>query len=333
MAATEKVVTLFGLRGLAEGSYAGSTFPLTSPDPILMTEPVEAEISYAHGGERGQQPGAGGQLQRTAKSGRAVAFPYSVEGRGSGAAYSSSTPVTPQDVHLGFLISGHAATHVDTPGSETVTYAPESSGFDSGAFEGFAREEEIRVEGAYATMSFEAEAGGHGIFTFEVQGLLDALPSDAVLPSLSYQNPSTQPPKIENIALDINGVTGWVVRSISFEQNRALHARADANATATSVAHAGFTPGRVEPSLTIVVEARALATFNAYSLAEASTKMSALTLQIGATQYNKYKLTAAQAQLVNVTPDSDGDTALWELEFMLAASTPVANDWYSWLFD
>ena len=58
MAVTEKVVTLFGLRGLVEGTYAGSTFPLTTPNPILMMEPAEAEIAYIHGGERGLQPGA-----------------------------------------------------------------------------------------------------------------------------------------------------------------------------------------------------------------------------------------------------------------------------------
>ena len=332
MAATEKVITIFGLRGLAEAGYAASTFPLTTPDPILMTEPSEAEISYIHGGERGQQPGAAGQLIRTQRSGRTVAFSYIVEGRGAGIAYATGT-VTPQDVHTGFLMSGHAVTHVDTPASETVTYDPESTSFDSGAFEGFGRGEQINILGAYSQMSFEAEAGGHGVFTFEAQALLDSLPSDIALPALSYQGPTVQPPKIEAITLDINGVTGWVVRSIAFAQNRTISPRSDAGATGASIAHAGFTAGRAEPTLTLVVEARALATFSAYTLAEAQTQMSALTFTIGSVQYNKYTFSAAQAQLINATPDADGDTALWELEFFLPASTPVANDWYSWLFD
>src|SRR5690606_14611283 len=121
-----------------EASYAagGSVAPAT--DGILLAEPAEMAIDYVHDGARGRANGTTGTLKRAGPSGRFGDVTFSIEGRGRGSAYGASAL---PEVNALLRASGHSATVVATPGSETVTYAPVSdkANFASAVLGGYAR--------------------------------------------------------------------------------------------------------------------------------------------------------------------------------------------------
>lgn len=328
--ASEKQVTLFGLLGDVEPSYGTGTPGTLSPatDGILLMEPAILTPDYIDDGERGLQPGAAGQMIRSFKSGLFSEFTPRVAMRGAGVAYSAS--VVPPDLHTFLLISGHQGTVDTTPASEKWTYVPESgpTGFDSGFFRGYSRGQAYDMLGGYGSMMFHAEDVSAMFFEPTVTGFM-TLPTDVALPAITYVNAALKPPKFINVALNLNGVSsGWKVRSFSFTQNRELSPRADGS----GAGHSGYTPGRRTPTIELVVEARALSTFNLFSLADQSTTM-LLTFTCGSAQYNRMTFTANNFQITEAEDDEDGATALWSITGICAASTPIANDDYEIVFD
>lgn len=328
--ASEKQVTLFGLLSGIEGGGYGTGNPSAlapATDGVLLMEPAIMTPDYIDDGERGLQPGAAGQMIRSAKSGRFAEFTPRIAMRGRGLAYSSIN--VPPDLHEIIQICGHQATNDTTPSNEKWTYAPESgpTGFSSGEFRGYSRGQAYDMLGAYGSLQFNFSDVSAMFFEPTIMGFLN-LPTDVALPSITYVNATLQPPKMINVALSLNAVTGWKLRSFSFNQNRELSPRADSSGTG----HSGFTPGRREPTVEMVVEARALATFNPFSLANSSTTM-ALSFTGGTVQYNRMKFDAAAFQITEVEDDEDGATALWRMTGVCAASTPIAEDDYTLTFD
>lgn len=410
--AAEKLVTLFGLLGKLEGSYDGGGSLSNATDGLLMMEPVVMGLEYVHSGERGQQPGAGGVIERAAKSGLFGEFAPRFEGRGSGVEYTAA--VYPPDLHVMMLIAGHAGASTLKAGGVLAawTYTPESgpTGFDSGVFEGYSRGQMYPIQACYAGLNITGEAGGFAIFEFPAFGKV-TIPTDVSLPVITYQDLSARPPKLTNLNLKIGGVnSGWKLRSFAFNMNRAIDPRPDASGDG----HAGYSPGRREATLELVVEARAVATFDPFTQRDTSASL-AVSLEVGAplpsaatatgtatsangagtlltdtagdfivdgvavgdviqnisdgsrgvvtartattithtalaggTQndwdigetysvwtpdYNRFTLAADQYQITNVAEGEDGATALWTLSGICAASTPIANDDYSLVFN
>lgn len=314
----DKLVTLYGLTGKTEASYkAGGALALT--DGILLAEPANMTIDFVHDGARAPNPGNSGQARRAKPSGASGAFAAKIEAAGAGATYSAS--VLAQVLHTLMRISGHGATLDSTAGAQKYTFAPVSSGFASGVLNAYARGQLYPLTGAYADFSFSFDGPGFLMMEFAVQGLIGAV-SDVSVPAITYPNHAV-PPKCENIALSIGG-TSFVVRKGSFKANRKISPRADVNAAG----HAGFTLGTRAPTLELTVEAKALATFNPYTLRENGT-VQAVTFTVGGTQFNRLVFTASQAQITGVTEEADEDTALWTLAFALSTSGPAAEDDYS----
>jgi hypothetical protein len=195
----------------------------------------------------------------------------------------------------------------------------------SAAGELYSRGQKWPVTGVYADMGFEIDGPGLMIFEFPFMGLV-SIPTDVAVPSITYN--ATQPPKAESVALAIGAWATPVVRKVGFKANRKASPRANIN----NPGHAGFSPGHRDPQLTITVEAAALATFDPYTLRDNATPQ-LVTFTVGATQYNKIKFTAAQAQIIEVAEERDEDTALWTLTFTCPPSNNVLNDDYSlqWL--
>jgi len=325
---SDKTTVLYGLLAKLEGTYGGGGTGSASTDGVLLAEPVVMQQSYIYDGTRGNAPGMAGLYRRAQPAGRYCEFEAVIEAAGGGAAYDDST-VWPS-IHTMMLAAGHEATVDTTTGSENIEYAPESGDYDSVFVEGYARGQKFVVEGIYADMGFTIDGPGFCKFTFPCQGLMDTDPTDVALPSIDYTIFASQPPKAENIQLSINAVSsGWVVRSIEFAMNRNLSPRADINGTA---GHLGYVPGRRAPTLTFVVEARALSSYNPYQLFGNGTSQ-VVTFTVGSTQYNRFTFDSSYWQISNITEDEDGNAALWTLEGTLASSDAVSNDDYLITFD
>lgn len=309
-----------------EGSYgAGGTLNAATHGVRVHEDPV-ATTEYDYDGRRaGKQPATQGMALNVAPSSRFSKVQLAHEVHGGGSQYSPS--VVPS-LHTLLRLAGMDAAYI-TDTSYTYTPSGEAAGFASGAVEVYRRGQLWTLNGGYGEgFTLAAEAGRPSILTVPLMGRLPAIPTDTALPAVTY--PSVLPPKALAMAVAINSVATARVRSFSLEHTRNLAPRLF---DASTGVHGGFTPGAErEFKLMLTVEAVALATLNPYNLANAMTAIP-VTLTVGATQFNRYTLAAAQAQIEEVVDGNEGPVATWDLTLALKTSTPAANDEVSLLFN
>jgi len=319
----------FGVLLKEEASYGDGGTLAGASDGILVNEEAWPELGYIHdGARRGESGPVATGLQNVKKSGRFAEVPLIAEAHGGGAAYSAS--VKP-NVHVPLLLAGFDATLDATGGSEKYTYALGAG--SSGVGEFYAREQMIKMLGILADLSITADGPEVPVWEFALSGLAE-LPTEAAVPSITY--PSVKPPKAENITLQMGSFGSAVVRSHGLSLNRSLSARGDQN----SGGHKGFKGGTRFPTLEVEIEAdsfvsdpyHAAGGINPYQLAELATALS-LSLVVGDTQYNRYKINASNAQLQPVGDDEDEASAIWTLTFDLRPSAPGQKDNFTIVFD
>lgn len=323
----DKSTNEFGVKGVVEASYGAGGSP-GATDAILVVEDPDVVGEYAHDGSRnGRNTG----LKKVKASGRFGSVDLLHEMAGGGAAYSAS--VKPS-MHLFLLMAGYAAALDSTLGAEKYTYTPVRRGFSSGALEVFSKGEKHALSGAYCNLSCEADGPVVPLWTAAVQGLL-ADPADALVPTLTY--PSVLPSKAETITLSVGSFLTAVARRFSFNLNREMSGRNDQN----SGGHAGFHLGDLNPQLEVFVEKTArvaspyhtVAGLDPEKLFGAGSAI-ALSLQVGGTKYERWKITSAAAQLAeSPDEDSDGSVAMWRLVFDLKPSAPHLADGHSIVAD
>jgi hypothetical protein len=168
------------------------------------------------------------------------------------------------------------------------------------------------------------------IFTFDWRGIAGSLPTDVSLPALTHQATTVVPPIGPGMVANIGALSTAVVRRAAFRLNRSVDtARIQQNLAG---GHAGFVPGGMAPELELEIERPTRAVYDAESVMSAGTS-AAVDVTIGTTQYNRYKLTLPQAQLIAVAPGNDGALATVTLTYRAFATTPAANDFFSLLFN
>lgn len=319
-----KTLNEWGVLAKDEVTYGTFLAPAVT-DGILCSELPEPSFDYIHDGGRGISP-TGGFLSGVGRSGRGGALAAVSQMILPGAAYSAS--VFP-NLDRWLRYCGFASTVVTTPSSESYTFDPEASGFDSGSLRVYREGQQFDIAGAYGTFSIAADGPEVPVWSFEFQGIMNALPVIMALPAITYINGTKEPPKSENVSLTIGAYTAGVLKSWEFTLNRELSRRVNDNATES---HAGYTPGNRDPRLMLVIEADLLATFDPYTLAENQTAQ-AVSLQIGATQYSKWKLSLPTAEIVNVSEGAEGATAMWELEIQGKVSAPALQNDVQFVMD
>lgn len=322
-----KTLARYGVLAKLESTYGTFAAPSASTDGVVCVEKPSVATEYAHDGARAHPT-----LKRAAKSGRFHTLTVPHEAAGPGTAYSASNLPSP---HALMRMSGFDAAVTTTSGSEKVEYtptaAPPNATYGSCSLEVYIRGQKYQLKGGYAELGIEIESGGIPKWSFEVNGVSQALPADAAVPAITYAGAqNADPAKAEALTLLIGSFSPARVKSASYKMTRGIAPRALDN---TSGRHGGFTPGGAPThTLTVVIESEALASFNPYQLAELATGQT-LSLVVGATQYKRWKISAANAVLTN-TPEQDEDnTAMWSLEFQLAASAFMANDEVKITFD
>ena len=284
---------------------------------------------YVFAGNIGRAAGNLAPQRRTTPNGRFRTGSVQVLPKGFGTAYSAGvTP--PREVHRMLKGSGLDATYSASP-TPQWTYTPTLHGttFTSLTLRQFAQGMQFDQAGVLCDWSFETQGLGVPVFTFNWRGV-GVLPTDVATPAITIDSPSVIPPVASAIVGNIGAFTTATIRRVAFRLGRNVETARVAQNLAGG--HAGFIPGGIAPELELEIERPTLATFNAESeLASATSR--AVDVQFGATQYNRWKLSMPQAQLVSVAPGAEGSLATVVLTYRGFASTPTTNDALSVLFN
>ena len=342
MAAPAKLLHVMGLLGKIESTYGTAATPSTTSDGIQMQYKDRnvgaiATIDYSFDGDLGPSVGALGQVIQAAPSGRSVKADIPLRARGAGTAYSAS--ILP-NIHTILKACGFDAAVTTTVSSEKWTYTPTGAGagYSSMTNSLYCRGELWTAVGMLGSLKFDAPDVSPPLWTAGLMGILNALPSDASVPAITYPNQSVQPPLASSVTFAFGTFTSnAVVRSSSFDLQRELSPRV---AQSGSGGHLGFVPGDRKPIMKFTLEATALAAspytsangFDPYSLRDLGTSL-ACSLQYGSAQYNRFKVAFPQCQVIAVDPSNDGPTATVDITVKAYNSTAASNDDVSITFD
>jgi hypothetical protein len=325
---------VIGFLGKEETTYGVAETLSTTADGMLPfladgdPAPPEA-VEYVFDGNIGRSPGTLAPALRAAPNGRFRTGLFQALFRGRGTAYSA-TDLPPLEVHRALKAAGFDAAYSASP-TPQWTYTPTAAGttFTSLTLRQYAQASIYEQTGVLFNWSFTADGLGVPIHEFNYNGIM-ALPTDQSLPAITYASAGVLPPVASAVVENIGSWNAATIRSVSFQSQRSIdNARVAQNLAG---GHAGFTPGAMVPQLTLVVERPARSTYNPESIRDLAT-VGAVDVQFGTTQYNRWKVSFAQAQLITVTPQNDGPVATMELVFQPHPSTPALNDFMSVLLN
>lgn len=309
-----------GVTTKIETTYNTDVTPATT-DAVRIIKPfVTLTPQWAYDGARGIANGGFGRHVRQTPTGRFVNSSIRMEGKGRGAAYTSSAVEVP-DVHRWLRAAGFVATVTTTGGSEKWDFTPTTgTGTPASVTSWFYGQGELlKVAGIYANLKITAQNTGIPVWEFPFAGTMATDPADTSLPSMTYTVPTVVPPTATGITFTLGNFTGGVVRSFAFDLGRVFDTpRVNLN---SSAGHAGFQPGPRDPVLECVVETTALqgspyhasTAIDPYQLQKNATSGLAFSLVVGGTQYNRWKLIFTQCQVVGVEPVEEGSASLRKL--------------------
>lgn len=286
-------------------------------------------IQHVYDGSLGGSAMSLGPQRRTTPNGRFRQLQYRVLPKGAGTAYSGSV-FPPRGIHRWLKASGYDVAYSATP-SPQHTYTPTAAGTVPTHLTvlQFAQGVQYDHVGVQCDFSYETQGLGVPVFTFDGRGTASN-PTQQALPALTIEATSVIPPVAAAVVNSINGVSTLTLRRVAFRRNRSIETARVAQNLAGG--HAGFIAGRYFPEWEVEIERALLATLNPESLLSAATSI-AFSVQFGATQYNRWTHSSAQAQIVNVQPGADGQLATVVLTIRGFSSTPTANDAESLLFN
>jgi hypothetical protein len=329
-----------GLLAKVETTYGTDAAPAAT-DAIRYIKPApEMAIRYGFDGSRMGQNGGFGPVLRLAPNARNSTLSIRCEGKGKGAAYTSSAVEVP-DVHRLLRSCGLDATVSTAGGSEKWDFTPTATTTAPGSTTiwGYSAGELWKHTGCYGNVKISSEGTGIPVWQFDMAGIMSAVVTDIALPALTYTAGTVLPPPATGITFVLGNLTAAKVRSFTFDLGRTFdQPRLDLN---SSAGHAGFSPGPRDPSLEVVIEATALTTtpFHAtsaidpYQIVTGGISGLACSLVVGSTQYNRWKLVFAQTQVMVSERLFENNASLYRLVIKPYATSEQAVDDLTIRFD
>lgn len=335
-----KTRTLVALLAKLESSYGGGGTLSASTDAIQLAPGTAPALtpSFVYDGDRQSGNGTSGRQRRNVPKGAQCTLVASVEVKGRGSAYSGSNFAN--DLHPLLRACGYGVTTVTTGGSESHTYAPISGpgSVASLVFQGYSRGETHKGTHGLGSFRITQEGLGPAIAEFTLDAVWDvAAIADAAVPAITYPLAGVLPPTGAGSVVQLGSFAAAIARSWVFDAGRERSPRVNLQA---ADGHAGWTLGPRSPTLEVVIETAALVGtpfhttggIDPWRLWQAANTL-AVNITHGTAQYNRFKVQCPTAQLVGVTPEEDGETALTRLTFVPTASGPQANDDHTLVFD
>jgi hypothetical protein len=343
MPALAKTINILGALAKLESPYGTPVALSTTSDGLLLSYPdrnfgAPLTVDFSFDGKVGVNPGNLSDLPLAAPGGKSFMWEAPVRFKGGGAAYSSSVKPAAADILL--QICGLASALTSTTSAEKYTYTPDvvTAAYKGASMSCYARGELWPLSGVIGDWAFTFDNPGPPTHTFSLKGKANGDVTDVSLPSITYPNLSIEPPNANGITMVIGSfTTNAVVYSGNFRLGRVIEPRV---ALTSGTGHEGFVPGGYSPEFTCQVEDTAFvstpfhtsAGLDPIKLREAATKIT-VSVQFGSVQYNRWKITLANAQLFNAQPSANGRAACWDLTFKPSASSPIALDDFNVVFD
>lgn len=326
------------IQSAAAASFTANTTHLHTPD-VAAVHFIDGPLSVNVGGIRGvgriwsavapewafpnlREETMSGSLVQVAPGlpkGRVVNLDYTVQLMGAGAAYKSTAPIVRPECDPLLIASGMAREHVDTGGSETVSYALADTGHGSALLWVYAGGKLFRIAGVRGTWTWAPTAGGLGQIRFQLQGILTSV-LEAALASLSYDG--AIPPPAVNMALTIlpSGGSSWTpdVAGVEVTLGNEI-VRLDDVSAADGIEE--FAISATASKITFTPRVVALTTYPAYALAVLRT-VHTIDMTLGSAQYNRVKLDVNLAYLEKDPGGAeDNGFAAWDVSYILRDCT------------
>lgn len=295
--------------------------------------PPPEEIGEVFDGKSGSGRGAGSLAPRLSMPplGFFRQGNYRQRMRGSGTAYTASS-FPPNELFRFFKACGLDATFSTTPSAQwLLTPTPPNTAGTVLSASDFRQQDRYDLRNLVATFTMESTPGGAVIVTFEYRALLDGVPVNAAMPAITITAPNLIPPAAAGITASLGGVTTVNVRSFKLTQNLTL----DTSRPILNVSglHNGWVRGGMAPELELVIERPLRTLYNPEQLRRDATSHP-VSLQVGATAFNRFTVSLPQAQIgAPVQPGNEGAISTASLRYLAHASSPMANDFFSLLFN
>lgn len=293
-------------------------------------------LGYLEQGDRQDvQAGVLGTVDRAEPAARYAELEVTLEAKGAGAAYAAG--VRPEcDVFL--RMAGFSSTVDATALAEKVTYTTLDEGMETATIYCYTGRKLVKLIGCVATMKMSAEANKRGMFTFNVTGRVASDPTESALPAGLAFN-ATVPPLFKGSTASIGvwnsgSADPLVLRKVDVDTQTKVAARPSAGATD---GHAGYviTDRIVRQSMD--VEVVPIATFDPFAMSKAvpANLPASTSWQIGATQYNRMKVTTGRWALEAPAGPNDSDgIGTWTLAGNIVQGTsPTLNRDINIVFD
>lgn len=234
-----------------------------------------------------------------------------VEIKGPGAAYSAS--VRPE-LDAIFRACGFGATVVTTPGSETCTYKPVSTGHEDDTVKFYADGMMFALTGCRGELGGNLKTGDKGMINFKLTGHV-AGPTDVALITPTYD--TTTPPPIIGGGFTVGGYSA-IIEALQFNMNNTIATPPNFNATD------GYGEVRItarDCGGTFDPEAVLVATHDFHGKWRSGNAMALTTGVIGGTQYNRFKIDMPAIAYRSLAPADRDGVRTYSVGFGAAEST------------
>lgn len=243
-----------------------------------------------------------------------VEIPWEVKGKGSAYVLSTDVEGDPliQSCGMGVVVS-------TTGGSEKLTYTLAESGHKSCTIYGYAGGIRYIILGSRGNLIWEGKPGEDGVVKFVMTGLLVSDPATQSVPASTYD--ASLPPNAIGMGFSLNPGSPYTPRFGGWELNLGNEVDVVEDANGTDGLAEIRIMGRENPGpqFKCTIEKDLLATYNPEALLNSRTSH-AIAMALGATQYNRFKLSVASAYITEDPGHVEylsKRSAGWELVFDL----------------
>lgn len=255
-------------------------------------------------------------------------FQFKAWFKGAGTAYTSSSVLPPNEVHLLLQAAGFAATF--STNKWVYTLEAVDTATEVLTFGGYRHGKEYLIQDLVANWSYAIEGGGGiPVHMFDMKGIWTSLPATAALPSVTYPYETVKAPNAVGAVMKIGSFVAPSGAKCGFSLNADWQPRMRPT---NSDGHSGWVLVSVDPKMTYSIEQTALVNspfhtssgLDPYQLRAA---MTGVTCEQGlGTSPNKWGLSGTNMQCTSVTESHDAGVPMWDLEFaMTSASTLTAT--------